>query len=373
MSAQATKTTPLIDLHKALGGKLVPFAGYQLPIQYKGISAEHHAVRNAAGLFDVSHMGELRVRGHRAVDFVNHIVTGDLKAISVGQAMYCCACNERGGILDDLIVYKHADDEILIVCNASNRDKITAHVTSLAAGVEGVSVVDESEETALIALQGPRAFEVLSRADPSLAELSQELRAFHFLRTRVCGIESTVARTGYTGEDGVEIFCPSADSPALFERLLAAGAAVGLMPAGLGARDTLRLEARLSLYGNELSEETTPLEAGLGWVVKFHKPDFFGKTALQKQAEQGVPRRIIGIEVTGRGVARHGYPVKTQAGEPIGVVTSGCPSPTLGKPIALCLVASHISEIGTQLLVDCRGKDIPAEVVKLPFYRRHTR
>jgi aminomethyltransferase len=370
MSEQATKRTPLFEQHKAAGGKLVPFAGYQLPIQYEGIVREHQAVRTAAGLFDVSHMGELRVSGHGAVAFVDYVVTGDLRSVAVGQAMYCCACNERGGILDDLIVYKHADDDILIVCNASNHEKILAHLTRLAPQFSGVTIEDESDRTALLALQGPRALQILERADAGLSDLSRTLRSFRFVTEAVCGAKATIARTGYTGEDGVEIFCAAEDAAAIWKKLLAAGKSSGLLPAGLGARDTLRLEARLSLYGNELDEQTTPLEAGLAWVVKLHKPNFMGKAALQTQADQGVERRIAGVVVTGRGVARKGYPVKTADGRRVGAVTSGCPSPSLGKPIALCMLEAGKSELGTQLLVDCRGKDIPAEVVKLPFYRR---
>ncbi len=370
MSDSAPRKTPLWAQHEKLGGRLVPFAGYLLPIQYSGIVKEHNAVRTTAGLFDVSHMGQIRASGHGAVDFVDQLVTNDLRAISVSQAMYCCACNEQGGILDDLICYKHADDDVLIVCNASNRAKIWEHINQAAKEFPKVTVEDESEQTALLALQGPRAFEILTRADPSLTELDKELRTFHFWQGNFCEKQATIARTGYTGEDGVEIFCHSEDAEVLWVHLQDAGKTSGLAPAGLGARDTLRLEARLSLYGNELDEETTPLEAGLAWTVKLHKDNFRGQAALARQAEEGIKRRIVGFEMQGRAAARHGYPVVDAQGTALGQVTSGCPSPTLGKPIGLAMVPIEMTEIGTELRIDCRGKPAMATVVKTPFYRR---
>ena len=276
MSDEPLKRTPLFANHQALGARLVPFAGWEMPIQYKGISLEHQAVRERAGLFDVSHMGELELRGERALELVNSLITNDIARAADGQATYTCCCNERGTILDDLIVYRRAADDMLVVCNASNRDKISAHFAAAARSV--CEFEDISDKTALLALQGPRALDVLKRAGVSL-DLGA-LKTFRFASGTVAGIRCVVARTGYTGEDGVELFCAWDDAVALWDALLSAGSDAGIEPIGLGARDTLRLDARLSLYGNEIDETTNPLEAGLGWVVKFDKPDFIGKAAL---------------------------------------------------------------------------------------------
>lgn len=363
-------STPLRAQHRALGAKLVPFAGYEMPIQYAGIVKEHTAVRTAAGLFDVSHMGEIRVRGPEAVAFVDSLVTNDLAKTKLGQALYTCCCQEDGGILDDLILYKAAADDVLIVCNASNHQKIAGHVQGRAAGRAGVTVTDETAETALLALQGPRAFEVLAALDPALAGLDKTLPGFHFAPRTVAGTRATLARTGYTGEDGVEIFCPADAVVGLWSGLLEAGAPVGLVPVGLGARDTLRLEARLSLYGNELGEDIDPIEAGVGWTVKMDKADFVGKAALAQRLAAGPTRATVGFEMAGRGVGRHGYPVLDASGGTLGVVTSGGPSPTLGKAIGLCRVQVQAAAVGTPLAIDCRGKSVDAVVVKTPFYRR---
>jgi len=368
--AEALLHTPLYDQHARLGAKLVPFAGYEMPIQYSGIVREHTAVRTAAGLFDVSHMGELRVSGSNAVSFVDELVTNDLSRVSIGQALYTCCCKDDAGILDDLILYKVAADEVLIVCNASNHAKISGHVLAQAEGKPGVRVVDETAETALLALQGPRAFDVLAKLEPSLSTLQQDLKTFHFRTLTLAGAQVTVARTGYTGEDGVEIFCPNEAAPRIWTGLLGAGEGFGILPVGLGARDTLRLEARLSLYGNELDEEIDPVEAGVGWTVKMTKPRFVGQAALGKRLESGSQRTTVGFEMVGRGVGRHGYPVLDGAGTPVGIVTSGAPSPTLGKAIGLCRVPPKLAEVGTVLGIDCRGKTIEAVVVKTPFYRR---
>lgn len=367
--AAPLRKTPLFADHERLGGKLVPFAGYSMPLQFAGIVKEHVAVRTSAGIFDVSHMGELRVRGTGAAALVDRLVTNDLSRIAVGQAMYTCCCNEAGGILDDLIVYKHAEDDILTVCNASNRGKIDAHFAA-AARAAGLEYRDESDDTALLSVQGPKAIGIVEALDSSLRGLGQTLGSFRFQGASVGGAKVTVARTGYTGEDGVEIFTATADAPGIYRALLEVGGAHGLEPIGLGARDTLRLEARLSLYGNELSEETNPIEAGLGWTVKLDASDFLGKAALERVVAEGPSRLIVGIEMVGRGVARSGYPILDSSGAPIGVVTSGCPSPTLGRAIALGYVEVAHRAIGTELLVDCRGKAIEARVVKTPFYKR---
>lgn len=360
--------TPLYAQHQALGARLVGFAGWAMPIQYAGISSEHDAVRTRVGLFDVSHMGELELRGEHAAAVVNHLVTNDLDRIEPGQAMYTCCCNEGGTILDDLIVYKRGPQDILVVCNASNRDKIAAHF--LRAAQDHCDFRDASDETALIALQGPRALETLKAAGVAADFDVQALGAFRFRSTTIAGLAATVARTGYTGEDGVELFCGWSDAPGLWQALLEAGRGFGIAPAGLGARDTLRLEARLSLYGNDIDETTNPLEAGLGWTVKLGKADFVGKSALLRVKEEGLARKLVGFEMVGRGIGRHGYPLLSPEGSVIGVCTSGGPSPTLGKSIGLGYVPLPHSAEGSRLGVDCRGKVVEAVVVKTPFYKR---
>lgn len=370
VASEESLETPLTTRHIALGARMVPFAGYSMPIQYAGLVAEHKAVREAAGLFDVCHMGEIRISGSHAASFVNRLVTNDLDRVSLGQAMYTCACRESGGIVDDLIIYKQADDDILIVCNASNRSKFWAHLQEQAKGQDGIKLKDESDDTALIALQGPRALSILEQAESALQGFSTRLRPFHFMATTLAGHQVTIARTGYTGEDGVEIFCANASAGPVWDALLAAGNDQGLQPAGLGCRDTLRLEARLSLYGNELDEETNPLEAGLAWTVKLEKADFLGKTALQSAKSEGLKKRLVGFELQGRGSARAGYALLSPDGTEVGQCTSGGPSPSLGKAIGLGYLPPQMTEIGQEFLVEARGKKLPAVVVKTPFYRR---
>ncbi|HEU5073720.1 MAG TPA: glycine cleavage system aminomethyltransferase GcvT [Polyangiaceae bacterium] len=360
------KFTPLHRDHKNLGAKLVPFAGWEMPVLYSGIVREHQAVRQAAGLFDVCHMGELELSGPDAARVANQLVTNDLDRIEPGQAMYTCCCNERGTVLDDLILYKRSETSVLVVCNASNRDKISAVFRARASA--SCSVDDVSDATGLIALQGPQAFAVLARA--GRPELESELGRFRFTDVLIGSVACTIARTGYTGEDGVELFCKAHDAPALWRHLLEAGAPLGLEPCGLGARDTLRLEARLPLYGNDIDETTNPLEAGLGIFVKLDGADFVGKEALLEVKGRGPARRLVGFEMVGKGVARHGYPVLDLQGKPVGTCTSGSPSPTLGKAIGLCYLPTEMSNVGQEFLVDCRGKAIAARVVKTPFYKR---
>lgn len=365
--APPLRRTSLYAEHVALGARIVPFAGWEMPVQYSGIVEEHHAVRRAAGIFDVSHMGELRLRGEYAAHVVDYLVTNDAKRLSDGQAMYTCACNERGTVLDDLIVYRRDQRDWLIVCNASNVGKMTAVVAR--AAKDHCSFEDQSASTALIALQGPRAFEALDAVGDAGPALSQ-LKSFHFRDVVLAGVACTVARTGYTGEDGVELFCAWEEAPALWRALLEAGAPYGLKPVGLGARDTLRLEARLSLYGNDIDETTNPIEAGLGWIVKVEKGDFIGRAALIEIKARPLTRRLVGIEMIGRGVARHGYRLLDEAGHDVGLCTSGSPGPTVGKNIALGYVPAGMSQVGTRLLVDCRGKNVDAVVAKTPFYAR---
>jgi aminomethyltransferase len=367
--SEALKHTPLYAEHVKLGGRMVPFAGWEMPVQYAGISAEHEAVRTRAGLFDVSHMGELELQGADAAALVNRLVTNDLDKIADGQAMYTCCCNAEGTILDDLIIYKRSPSDVLVVCNASNRDKIVKHFAAAAAGHSDFR--DASGEVALIAFQGPRALEVLDKAGTGFGRpVAEALPSFRFQATTVAGIPVTMARTGYTGEDGVELFTAWGKAAELWQTLMRVGEAAGIAAAGLGARDTLRLEARLSLYGNDIDETTNPLEAGLAWTVKLDKSDFVGKSALVAIKEKGLSRKLVGFEVTGRGIARHGYPLQDLDGKTVGVCTSGAPGPTVKKNIGLGYLPAAMSEIGTQFRVDCRGKAVDAVVVKTPFYKR---
>ncbi len=361
------RRTSLYEEHVKLGARMVPFAGWEMPVQYTGIVDEHVTVRTAAGAFDVSHMGELRLRGDHASHVVDYLVTNDAKKLVDGQAMYTCACNESGTILDDLIVYRRSAIDWLVVCNASNRAKMSAHFAR--AAKDHCDFEDQSDATALIALQGPRAFDVLAAAGPEGAALSA-LKSFTFRDTTLAGVRCTVARTGYTGEDGVEIFCPWNDAPIVWRALFAAGQPIGIKAIGLGARDTLRLEPRLSLYGNDIDETTNPLEAGLAWVVKLDKGDFVGRDALQKIKSAPLARKLVGFEVTGRGIARHGYPLRDLAGSEVGICTSGSPAPTVGKNIGLGYLPSAMTAVGTTFFVDCRGKNVEAVVVPTPFYKR---
>jgi aminomethyltransferase len=366
-SANPLLRTPIYAEHVRLGARIVPFAGYEMPVQFKGISEEHKAVRTRAGMFDVSHMGRLLFTGPNAGALIDYVVTTDASKLTDGRAMYTCACNERATILDDLLVYRHTAERWTVVCNASNHAKMAAHFAGLVK--DRCEFRDETLQTSLIALQGPKAFEVLGKLGgqgPECAKLvSFGLGPFDF-----AGAHVTVARTGYTGEDGVEIFVPNEQAAKLWCALLEAGKGLGIEPVGLGARDTLRLEARLSLYGNDIDETTNPLEAGLGWIVKLDKPDFLGKAALVQIKQQGLARKIVGFEMVGRGIARHGYPLQNMAGQVVGVCTSGSPSPTLGKNIGLGYLPADMNKIGTQFKVDCRGKAVEAMIVKTPFYKR---
>ena len=346
---------------------MVPFAGWEMPVQYRGVTEEHRAVREAAGLFDVSHMGEIVMGGEYAAQVVNYLITNDASRLSDGQALYTCACNEHGTILDDLIVYRMAQDRWLIVCNAGNRDKMAAHFRK--AAEHHCEFEDASDRMAMIALQGPRALAVAALAGgdgPALGELP----SFYFRDAILANVRCTVARTGYTGEDGVELFCAPADAPQVWRTLVDLGRPLGLQPCGLAARDTLRLEARLSLYGNDIDETTNPIEAGLSWVVKLDKGDFVGREALARVKAEGPARKMVGFEMIGRGIARHGYPLHDKAGARVGACTSGSPGPTVGKSIGLGYVPASMSAIGTELLVDCRGRLVEARVVKTPFYKR---
>ncbi len=355
--------TPLHGEHLALGAKMVPFAGYEMPVQYPtGITAEHHAVRNGAGLFDVSHMGEFEVRGERALEFVQHVSTNDASRLEVGQAQYSTLLNHEGRLLDDLLVYRYPGHYMLVV-NGSNKDKDFAWVSQFAPQF-GVELVDRTEEIALLALQGPKAQAILARLTGADLE---SIRYYRFAEGTVAGAAATLSRTGYTGEDGFELYVDAADAPALWRRILEEGAAEGVLPAGLGCRDSLRLEMGYALYGNDLDEGRTPLEAGLGWVVKLDKGEFVGRDALRRQKEEGVKRRLVGFVLRERGFPRHGYPVSV-GGEEAGEVTSGVLSPTVGKGIGMAYVPAEAAKPGTEIGIVIRGQAVPAEVVRPPFH-----
>lgn len=365
---QPPQKTPLYEAHRRLGGKLIDFGGWLLPVNYPtGILEEHKMTRNAVGVFDVCHMGEIHFRGANAGQAVQRLVTNRIDKLSDGRALYTVACHETGGIVDDLIVYRVASDHFLLIVNASNIAKDREHFLSHVGKV--CEVHDASNETSLIAFQGPKAAAALA---PLTRAPLNSLRAFHFIaNTQVAGRSVWIARTGYTGEDGFELVCSPVDAPFLWDVLLDAAKTGGGGPVGLGARDTLRLEARLPLYGNDLDDETTPLEAGLDWVVKFDAGNFLGRDALWKQKNNGIARALVGFEMRTRGIARHGYPILAAAdAPPIGLVTSGTVGPTVGKNIGMGYVPHTMSEPGTRLFIDCRGKVSEAEIVSGPFYRR---
>ncbi|MGI5865769.1 MAG: glycine cleavage system aminomethyltransferase GcvT [Myxococcales bacterium] len=357
------RRTPLYQAHVDAGGKIVEFAGWELPVQYKGIIDEHTAVRTAVGLFDVSHMGEIFLSGPRALEAAQRLLSNDLSKAKDGQAIYSGMLNERGGFVDDVIVYRFSATRLMLVVNAANAAKDLAWIQEHAADAE---VADRSAEFAQIAVQGPKAVELCQSL--TALDLSQ-VPFFRFTEGEVAGARCIVARTGYTGEDGFELYCAPDQAPALWSALLEKGAPLGVTPCGLGARDSLRLEAKLALYGNDIDEEHTPLEAGMGWTVKLDKGEFIGRAALEKQKAEGVQRKLVGFTTLERGIPRHGYPILAD-GERVGVVTSGTQSPTLKKPIGLAYVPTALAPEGSTFAVEIRGKPVAAAVVKTPFYTR---
>jgi aminomethyltransferase len=362
----APRETPLVAIHRELGARLIDFAGWSMPVQYRGILEEHRAVRERAGLFDLSHMGELFVLGGGAAEGLAAALVSDPRRLEVGRAQYSMICEPDGGIVDDLIVYRLADERFLIVANAANAPTVSDHLAERLAGQRAL-LDDRSMATGLVAIQGPAAASILG---PLTGIDLTALRYYAAAEGQVVGIPAIVARTGYTGEDGFELFVDWDHAAEVWTRLLEAGLPAGLEPAGLGARDTLRLEAGMPLYGNELDRTTNPFEAGLGRVVKLDKDlEFVGRAALERQAREVPVKRLIGLTITGRGIARHGYPV-TREGRRTGVVTSGTQSPTLGRPIAMAYVAPGDDEPGTILAVEIRDQPVDAEVTPLPFYRR---
>jgi glycine cleavage system T protein (aminomethyltransferase) len=355
------KRTPFYAQHQAAGAKLVDFAGFEMPVRYTGDVREHLAVRRGVGLFDISHMGEFHVSGPGALEFVNRAVTNDVAALEVGQALYSPMCRPEGGIVDDVLVYRSADS-LMVVVNASNIAKDFAWLD--AQRPAGVTLEDRSEQTALLAIQGPKAPEVLRGHVPDAA---LDLGYYRFMEGAVYGVPAVISRTGYTGEDGFELYFDTRHGDPVWAGLMASGAPHGLELVGLGARDTLRLEMAYMLYGNDIDDQTSPLAAGLGWTVKLGKPDFVGKAALERHKREGLSRKLVGLEAEGRRVPRHGMSVEA-GGREIGTVTSGTFAPSLEKAIAMAYVDVGSSALGTAVQVVAGTTRIPAQVVKRPFY-----
>lgn len=362
-----SRTTPLYETYLRMGAKLIDFGGYLLPVQISGIRQEHQAVRTRAGIFDVSHMGEFRLEGRSAEQFLQRMVTNDVSKAEPGDAMYTAMCYEDGGTVDDLMIYRLSQTAFMLVVNAANIDKdfdwLSRHLE------RDANLVNQSTAIALLAVQGPEAIKVIQKiTDFDL----NGIQHFKFRENVILdGISSLVSRTGYTGEDGFELYCPWDQAPRLWDKLIESGKEDGLLPCGLGARDTLRFEARLPLYGQELSPTISPLEAGIGFAVKLGKhQDFIGKNALAEQKEKGLPRKVVGIEMIDRAIPRTHYSVYSGT-EEIGAVTTGTQSPTLGKNLGLALIDTAHTSIGTEVEVDIRGKRKRAKIVKTPFYKRN--
>lgn len=368
----APQKTPLYDRHAALGARIIDFGGWAMPVQYSSIIEEHKAVRSAVGIFDVSHMGEVEFVGSGALAAVEKLVTNDVRKLAFGQARYTAVCYPDGGIVDDCIVYREREDRILIVINAANIDKDVAWFRQNSKDAPDCVMRDLSPEFGLIAVQGPKAAALVDKLAPEAG--FSGLKSFHFKAGTLAGVQVWAARTGYTGEDGFELFCPSGETARVWDALLEAGQEFGIKPCGLGARDTLRLESCLSLYGNDIDQTTTPYEAGLGWIVKLDH-DFIGRAALEAQKSAGIKRKLAAFVMEGRGTARHGYSIyATEEGQasdaPLGTVTSGSLGPWVNKNLGLGYVPLEWAEPGRRLFIDCRGKRVAAQVVKAPFYRR---
>lgn len=369
MSDNTLKQTPLNNAHRALGGKMIDFGGWEMPVQYSaGVIEEHLRTRTAAGLFDVSHMGEIHVDGADAIAFVNHLTTNDVSKLVDGQAHYSALTNETGGVIDDLLVYRFGAEKLLLVVNASTQDNDWAWISSHKNGFD-VDLRHASIEYCQIAIQGPRAIEILSKLTET--DLNQ-IKYYHFAHGAVDGVPAILSRTGYTGEDGFEVYADAQFAEQLWSKMLETGdygAACGILPCGLAARNTLRLESAMSLYGHELSEEISPLEANLGWICKLNKSEFIGQTALTKQKEHGLTKKLVGFEMTDKGIGRDGFDVYV-SGEKVGFVSSGSPAPFLKKNIGLAFVPTEFANVGQEIEIDVRGKRLKAEVVPTPFYKR---
>ncbi len=369
------KRTALFEEHQRLGGRLIDFGGWELPVQYSGVMDEHTACRTAAGLFDVSHMGEVHVNGRSSEAFLDYLVTNNVAKLADGQAQYSAMCHDNGGIVDDLVIYRRGRDKFLVVVNASNTDKDFAHMQSIekrfraANSTADLRVTNESAQYTQIAIQGPKAATILQTlTETPLATI----KTYWFSEGKVlAGIPAILARTGYTGEDGFEVYVPWSEGPHVWRALVEAGQPLGLKPCGLGARDTLRLEMKYPLYGHELSDDTHPIEAGLGWVTKLDKPDFVGKAAIQAAKAAGLKRQLVGLRLLDRGIPRQGYAVYDAAGtERLGEVTSGTQSPSLKTSVGIAYVSVSQAAVGTKLTVDIRGAKVAAEIIPTPFYKR---
>ncbi len=358
------KLTSLNARHKALGAKMVPFAGYEMPLQYEGLLVEHETVRTAVGVFDVSHMGEFIVRGEGALDLIQKVTTNDVAALTDGKVQYSCLPNGKGGIVDDLLVYRIDAKTYMLVVNASNIDKDWAHIS--AHNTFGAEMVNISEKTTLLAVQGPKAAEALQ----SLTEIPlAEMGYYTFKKGRFAGVDNVlVSATGYTGAGGFEVYFENEHADHMWEAIFKAGEPFGIKPVGLGARDTLRLEMGFCLYGNDIDDSTSPIEAGLGWITKFNK-EFTDRELLLSQKENGVARKLVGFEMIDRGIPRHDYPIVDAAGNRIGTVTSGTQSPSLKKAIGLGYVETGHSKVGSEIFISIRDKAIKAAVVRPPFYK----
>ena len=344
---------------------MVPFAGYNMPVSYEGVNAEHETVRKGVGVFDVSHMGEFLISGPNALDLIQKVTSNDASKLTIGRAQYSCLPNETGGIVDDLIVYKIKEEQYLLVVNASNIDKDWAHISKYNVDYNA-DMRNLSEDYSLLAIQGPKAVEAMQSL--TSVDLSQ-IKFYHFEVADFAGIEYVIiSATGYTGSGGFEIYCKNSEVQQVWDKVFEAGADFGIKPIGLAARDTLRLEMGYCLYGNDINDETSPIEAGLGWITKFTK-DFVNSEALEKEKENGPDRRLIGFELVERGIPRHDYEIVDDSGNIIGIVTSGTMSPSLGKGIGLGYVPTEFSEIGSIINIQIRKNAVPAKVIKLPFYK----
>lgn len=363
------KHTPLYHWHDANGGKMVEYAGWSMPVQYEGLMAEHHAVRQKAGMFDVSHMGEVRIKGKEALKFVQHLLTNDFSSMKDGEILYTFMCYPDGGVVDDLLVYRYAEDEYLLVINAGNVSKDLDWIQKEAKAFE-VTISDESDNTGELAIQGPMAEKITQKLT---GQDLKEIKFFHFMdNVTIAGINCMISRTGYTGEDGFEIYTAWNDLETVWKALMEAGREEDVQPAGLGCRDTLRFEAGLPLYGHEISQDISPLEAGYGFFVKLKKDHFVGHEVLKKQKDEGIPRKLVGFELIGRGIARSEYEVLLE-GKKIGFVTTGYLSPTLGKNVGLALVDRKSIENQQQIQIQIRSKQVDAKLISTPFYRKNTK
>jgi len=358
------KNTALTQTHEALGAKMVPFAGYNMPVQYEGVNAEHETVRNAVGVFDVSHMGEFLIEGEHALELIQKVSSNDASKLTVGKAQYSCLPNDDGGIVDDLIIYKIKEETYLLVVNASNIEKDWNWISSK--NNVGATMRDLSEGYSLLAIQGPKAIEAMQSITSH--DLSA-IKFYNFVVGDFAGIEHVIiSATGYTGSGGFEIYCKNSEVKQIWDKVFAAGADFGIKPIGLAARDTLRLEMGYCLYGNDIDDTTSPIEAGLGWITKFTK-DFTNSEALKAEKERGPERKLVAFELDERGIPRHGYDIVDGNGNKIGIVTSGTMSPSLGKGIGLGYVPTIFSEVNSKINIQIRKNAIPATIVKLPFYK----